>query len=90
VSVADAHPALDDLAVAIDPTLFDDATIVIVVEDRASEATPFSGKAVATVLVIARTIIPGLVDAEPELDLRLSGIAEGGCRRNGHSDQERP
>ncbi|AOO82846.1 hypothetical protein [Bosea vaviloviae] len=90
VSVADAHPAFDYLAVAIDPTLYDDAAIVIVVEDGASEATSFTGKAVATGLVIARTIITRPVDAELELDLRFSGSAEGGCSRNGSGDKERP
>ncbi|GAU86708.1 hypothetical protein BIWAKO_06656 [Bosea sp. BIWAKO-01] len=65
-SVADAHPALDKLAVAIDPTLYDNAAIVIVVVDNsgASEAAPFPSKGVATGLVIARTIIARPVDTE--------------------------
>ncbi|GAU86756.1 hypothetical protein BIWAKO_06704 [Bosea sp. BIWAKO-01] len=65
-SVADAHPALDKLAVAIDPTLYDRAAIVIVVVENSgtSEATPFPNRAVATGLVIARTVIARPFDTE--------------------------
>jgi len=89
-SVADAHPALDKLAIAIDPTLYDSAAIVIVENSVASEATPFPGKAVATGLVIARTIIARPVDTELELDLRLRRSAEGGGSRHSSGDQDCP
>ena len=90
-SVADAHPALDKLAVAIDPTLYDDAAIVIVVENSGTaEATPFPSRAVATGLVIARTIIARPVDTELELDLRLRRSAEGGGSRHSSGDQDWP
>jgi len=90
VSVADSHPANDDLTVTIDATPRNDAAIVIVVEDyRASKTTPLLRKTVAAWLVRARSAIVRPTYPEFELDLRLRGRAEGSGSRNGSGNQER-
>jgi hypothetical protein len=90
LSIANADSSYDNLAEAIDASLYNDTAIIIVIKNRASEATPFPGVAVATGHVIARAVVTWAVDTELELDLGLRGTAQGRCSRDGSGNQESP